>query len=72
MQQILVHRRNLIDGFGLPVKTEEQPDGTLVSSWLPAGYNAEFSRALCVRAPIRGPSLPGSHGAQPHECVGAL
>ena len=32
MQQILVHRRNLIDGFGLPVKTEEQPDGTLVSS----------------------------------------
>jgi Oxidoreductase family, NAD-binding Rossmann fold len=35
-------------------------------------YNAEFSRALCVRAPIRGPSLRGSHGAQPHECVGAL
>jgi predicted dehydrogenase len=32
MQQILTHRRSLIDGFGLPVKTEEQPDGTLVSS----------------------------------------
>jgi hypothetical protein len=32
MQQILVHRRGLIDGFGLPVKTEEQPDGSLVSS----------------------------------------
>jgi hypothetical protein len=32
MQQILAHRRSLIDGFGLPVKTEEQPDGTLVSS----------------------------------------
>jgi hypothetical protein len=32
MQQVLAHRRNLIDGFGLPVKTEEQPDGTLVSS----------------------------------------
>jgi predicted dehydrogenase len=32
MQQILAQRRNLIDGFGLPVKTEEQPDGTLVSS----------------------------------------
>ncbi|HKV80623.1 MAG TPA: Gfo/Idh/MocA family oxidoreductase [Candidatus Sulfotelmatobacter sp.] len=32
MQQILAHRRSLIDGFGLPVKTEEQPDGVLVSS----------------------------------------
>jgi predicted dehydrogenase len=32
MQQILVHRRSLIDGFGLPVKTEEQPDGSLVST----------------------------------------
>jgi hypothetical protein len=32
IRQILTHRRNLIDGFGLPVKTEEQPDGSLVSS----------------------------------------
>jgi predicted dehydrogenase len=32
MQQILAHRCSLIDGFGLPVKTEELPDGSLVSS----------------------------------------
>jgi myo-inositol 2-dehydrogenase/D-chiro-inositol 1-dehydrogenase len=32
MQQILEHRRNLVDGFGLPVKTHEALDGSLVSS----------------------------------------
>jgi myo-inositol 2-dehydrogenase/D-chiro-inositol 1-dehydrogenase len=32
MQQILEHRRNLIEGFGLPVKTHELLDGSLVSS----------------------------------------
>ena len=32
MQQILEHRRKLIDGFGLPAKTEELLDGSLVSS----------------------------------------
>lgn len=32
MQQILEHRRNLIDGFGLPVKTHELLDGSLVSN----------------------------------------
>jgi myo-inositol 2-dehydrogenase/D-chiro-inositol 1-dehydrogenase len=32
MQQILEHRRNLVDGFGLPVKTLELLDGSLVSS----------------------------------------
>jgi predicted dehydrogenase len=32
MQQILEHRRNLVDGFGLPVKTQEMLDGSLVSS----------------------------------------
>ena len=32
MQQILEHRRNLVDGFGLPVKTHEMLDGSLVSS----------------------------------------
>jgi myo-inositol 2-dehydrogenase/D-chiro-inositol 1-dehydrogenase len=32
MQQILEHRRNLVDGFGLPVKTHELLDGSLVSS----------------------------------------
>ena len=32
MRQILAHRRNLIDGFGLPAKTEELLDGSLVSS----------------------------------------
>ncbi len=31
MQQILEHRRNLIEGFGLPVKTEELLDGSLIS-----------------------------------------
>jgi len=31
MQQILEHRRNLVDGFGLPVKTRELLDGSLVS-----------------------------------------
>lgn len=31
MQQILEHRRNLADGFGLPVKTRELQDGSLVS-----------------------------------------
>ena len=30
MQQILEHRRNLVNGFGLPVKTEEALDGTLI------------------------------------------
>ena len=32
MQQILEHRRRLVDGFGLPVKTEELLDGSLVSN----------------------------------------
>jgi predicted dehydrogenase len=32
MQQILEHRRNLVQGFGLPVKTVELLDGSLVSS----------------------------------------
>lgn len=32
MQQILEHRRNLVDGFGLPVKTRELLDGSPVSS----------------------------------------
>lgn len=32
MQQILEHRRSLIDGFGLPVKTRELLDGSLVSN----------------------------------------
>ncbi len=32
MHQILEHRRNLIEGFGLPVKTDELLDGSLVSS----------------------------------------
>jgi len=32
MQQILEHRRNLMEGFGLPVKTHEVLDGSLVSS----------------------------------------
>jgi len=32
MQQILEHRSSLINGFGLPVKTHEQLDGSLVSS----------------------------------------
>ena len=32
MQQILEHRRSLVNGFGLPVKTEESPDRTLVRS----------------------------------------
>jgi len=32
MQQILEHRRKLIDGFGLPAKTEELLDGSLVST----------------------------------------
>jgi hypothetical protein len=32
MQQILARRRSLIDGFGLPAKTEELLDGSLVSS----------------------------------------
>jgi hypothetical protein len=32
MQQILEHRRNLVQGFGLPVKTLELLDGSLVSS----------------------------------------
>ena len=31
MHQILEHRRNLVDGFGLPVKAHELPDGSLVS-----------------------------------------
>jgi predicted dehydrogenase len=32
MQQILEHRRHLVHGFGLPVKTRELLDGSLVSS----------------------------------------
>ena len=32
MLQILEHRRNLVDGFGLPVKSHETLDGSLVSS----------------------------------------
>ena len=32
MHQILEHRRTLIEGFGLPVKTRELLDGSLVSS----------------------------------------
>jgi predicted dehydrogenase len=32
MQQILEHRRNLVDGFGLPVKTRELLDESLVSN----------------------------------------
>jgi myo-inositol 2-dehydrogenase/D-chiro-inositol 1-dehydrogenase len=32
MHQILEHRRSLVDGFGLPVKTRELRDGSLVSS----------------------------------------
>lgn len=32
MEQILEHRRHLVDGFGLPVKTRELLDGSLVSS----------------------------------------
>jgi predicted dehydrogenase len=32
MQQILEHRRNLVEGFGLPVKTRELLDGSLLSS----------------------------------------
>ena len=32
MHQILEHRRSLVDGFGLPVKTRELLDGSLVSS----------------------------------------
>lgn len=31
MQQILEHRRNLVNGFGLPVKTQEAMDGSLIS-----------------------------------------
>jgi hypothetical protein len=31
MHQILEHRRNLVDGFGLPVRAHELPDGSLVS-----------------------------------------
>ena len=31
MHQILEHRRSLVDGFGLPVKTRELLDGSLVS-----------------------------------------
>lgn len=31
MHQILEHRRNLADGFGLPVRAHELPDGSLVS-----------------------------------------
>jgi len=30
MQQILQHRRRLVNGFGLPVKNEEQPESALV------------------------------------------
>ena len=29
MLQILEHRRNLVNGFGLPVKTKELPDSSL-------------------------------------------
>ncbi len=29
MQQILEHRRNLVNGYGLPVKTQEQPGSQL-------------------------------------------
>ena len=32
MEQILEHRRSLVDGFGLPVKTRELLDGSLVSN----------------------------------------
>jgi glyceraldehyde-3-phosphate dehydrogenase/erythrose-4-phosphate dehydrogenase len=32
MHQILEYRRGLVDGFGLPVKTRETLDGSLVSS----------------------------------------
>src|ERR1700757_941297 len=32
MDRILEHRRNLVEGFGLPVKTRELPDSSLVSS----------------------------------------
>jgi hypothetical protein len=32
MQQILEHRRNLVQGFGLPVKTVELLEGSLVST----------------------------------------
>jgi len=30
MQQILEHRRKMVNGFGLPVKTQELPDGALL------------------------------------------
>jgi len=32
MRQVLEHRRNLGNGFGLPVKTQEMLNGSLVSS----------------------------------------
>jgi len=31
MQQILEHRRKLVNGYGLPVRTQEQPESQLVT-----------------------------------------